>query len=660
MSKSDISSPTSYPQTSFNIFRDSRMGAVKLELRCPRSVEGVSVDPDPDWSFDALLSELSAVEKKLSSSLPFLAAPFSERRSRRDVSGRRNVERSSIAFRLCISGEEMEEEEEGAVDERLVSQNRFEFGELYLSEDSDDELSLEAQPYLMDEVGLVEGSLFELTHEYQLGHKEDVRNQLSDIERDILNENEQSESAIMRVKNYRDARRDSEKKIDTQYQRNIAEALDSHLTAIQQEYVLKSQIEERRIRNDAAHEEAKRKALYEEKLQQEKAKAEAEARARAEEARKNALEVERKAKEAADKETVDKLEKDAMTKAQQEQIKQEMIAQSKVAQPTEAKKPASVDNVVKAAQSALNIEQARLQRFKEIHANNKELILKSNKDFSSNERHISRLVRQIQGIKDNVRSKATELVKIFSDPSCPQSVSTAMFAKRVVSHCESPNAAAFAIAHVVVLVTSKVPQVMDILLAELHKACIFTVPKYIMYSKTAFESREAHYRSLGFHEDNGNIESVKDYLTRLESYMRLYGALVQTEADGVQNYHGLQEGWAWTARLLNNLPANIYTATALNVFLQMAGYGLFRKYKSQFAKILNVIHESFLGALKARDNPELKSVIAEIQWYVEDKRFLQVPEGKVLVSSLLSREMVPEADHSESYGYGYPPSRYYY
>lgn len=40
--------------------------------------------------------------------------------------------------------------------------------------------------------------------------------------------------------------------------------------------MVKSQIEERRIRNDAAHEEAKRKALHEEKLRQEKAKAEAE------------------------------------------------------------------------------------------------------------------------------------------------------------------------------------------------------------------------------------------------------------------------------------------------------------------------------------------------------------------------------------------------
>jgi nucleoporin GLE1 len=56
-----------------------------------------------------------------------------------------------------------------------------------------------------------------------------------------------------------------------------AEVLDSHLTAVQRDRELRSQIEERKIRNDAAYEEAKRKAaMQEEKQQQEKAKAEAE------------------------------------------------------------------------------------------------------------------------------------------------------------------------------------------------------------------------------------------------------------------------------------------------------------------------------------------------------------------------------------------------
>ena len=56
-------------------------GAVKLELRCPRVVEGVTVDPEPDWNFDDVLSELNSLESKLvsSSNIP---VPFTKARSR--------------------------------------------------------------------------------------------------------------------------------------------------------------------------------------------------------------------------------------------------------------------------------------------------------------------------------------------------------------------------------------------------------------------------------------------------------------------------------------------------------------------------------------------------------------------------------------------------
>ncbi|KAF3617708.1 putative spermidine synthase 1-like [Capsicum annuum] len=52
--------------------------------------------------------------------------------------------------------------------------------------------------------------------------------------------------------------------------RNEVEALDDHLTTIQRDHKHRSQIEERRIRDDAAREEAKRKeqAIQEEKARQ--------------------------------------------------------------------------------------------------------------------------------------------------------------------------------------------------------------------------------------------------------------------------------------------------------------------------------------------------------------------------------------------------------
>lgn len=86
----------------------------------------------------------------------------------------------------------------------------------------------------------------------------------------------------------------------------------------------------------------------------------------------------------------------------------------------------------------------------------------------------------------------------------------------------------------------------------------------------------------------------------------------------------------------------------------MAGYALYKKYKSQFRKMLNIIIDNFLNALRTREDQELKPIIAEIQCYIEDEKFQVEPEGRTMQGVLLSSTMVPDADHQESY------SRYHY
>lgn len=48
----------------FRFFLCGRRGIV-LEPPCPRSVDGISIDPEPNWNFNSLLSEIDSVEKKL-------------------------------------------------------------------------------------------------------------------------------------------------------------------------------------------------------------------------------------------------------------------------------------------------------------------------------------------------------------------------------------------------------------------------------------------------------------------------------------------------------------------------------------------------------------------------------------------------------------------
>nr|POE66980.1 protein gle1 [Quercus suber] len=176
-----------------------------------------------------------------------------------------------------------------------------------------------------------------------------------------------------------------DRKFDTQYQQKIAEALDNHLTTVQRDHELRSQIEERRIRSDAAYEEAKRKekASHEEKLRQEKAKAESEAGL--DEAKRAALEAERRAT----KEAAERLASETSTRVVARVAQEDAGLQMNANAGTSSK-------VLWAAESALNFEQARLHKFKEVDERNQALRLTYNKDLSSYEKLIKRSINQIR------------------------------------------------------------------------------------------------------------------------------------------------------------------------------------------------------------------------------------------------------------------------
>ncbi|XP_058074958.1 mRNA export factor GLE1 isoform X2 [Magnolia sinica] len=618
------------------------MGIINLALRCPKSFHGLTTDPQPDWGWDDIISELNVLEQKLSDSS-----------GGRPLSTRMEFP-SHKAFVMRVSDDEMEDTEssdEDSHNQSSMTGRRFACGELDLSDTdgSEDELDLETTGNrLMDKTGLEEGILIELEREHQLRVKEEIRNRLYALEADMKNENERSVAVRGRVEKYIEEKRETDRRLDKQYQRKIAEALESHLSAVQRDHQQISLIEERRIRSDA--EEAKRKetALLEEKARQERAKAEAEAKLKAakvaEEMQKAALDAERRAKEAAEKVANEKSKTVAAEEVQRDANIKSLSGvrggdgHSKELGSDAPDKVRSAGINIKAAETALRLEEERLGKYKEVAEMNNRLRLGSNKNIQSYERQIARRVKQISGTQENFREKASDLVKIVNDPLCPQSISIAMFAKQVVSLCEvSIGATAFACARIIVIVTSQVPVAMDIVLAEFHKACIYTVPKHIRYSESAFKTKEAYYKAIGYQEKEGKIESTTSYLQRVEAYMTLYAALVQTEINGFRNLHGLKEGWAWLARFLNTLPVEPSTAVALLAFLRVAGFMLFRRYKSQFRKILNIVSREFLASLKNLRDPQANQVIEQIECYIESNQYLQEPQGWQLQTSLQSK-----------------------
>ncbi|CDY16065.1 BnaC08g40580D [Brassica napus] len=599
---------------------------IVLEPPCPRSVDGISIDPEPNWNFDSLLSEIESVEKKLNVFSRF-PQPLTHTTLRMGSRGGGFVMRVSEDEMESDVDEESEEEEE---DHRQLCTKgkRFACDDLYLSDESDDEFDCEPESFLLTKMGLAESALYEVINDYQTEVKEDIRSQVSVVETEILQEIETSRSAIARVEKYKETRKEVERKLDLQYQRKVAEALDTHLTAIQREHEIKSQIEERKIRSEEAQEEARRRerAHQEEKIRQEKARAEAEmqAKQRAEEAKKEA---ERKAaKEAAEKEVTDR-------KAAEQRIAEEKAERERTQRSLAASNAQAGGKSIQAAESALTLENHRLKKLEELEATNQSLRSRPNEDFSSFEKQITRAIKQIRGTKDNVSKKSNEIVKIFRDPRCPVSISIATFAKKIVSAKDH-----FAGSYVIVYVTSQFPQAMDIVLAEFHKACNYTVPKHILNSQSAWDS---------------------DAYEQLDSTMRLYGALVQNDIRGVTNIHGIDQGWAWLARFLNKTSATRATATALNAFLQMAGFGLHQRYRSQFLKVVNIVREHFLPRLRARkDASNLQTIITDITAYLDDQMYLKEPVGRTMQTNTLSAEITAEEVH-QSNNQRYQGNNYY-
>lgn len=623
-----------------------------LEHKSPINVNGVTLDPKPDWTFDDLISELHSLQLKQAATVK---SPIFTKTQPRDFPKKSKV----FVMRAPDYGDTVVDDEENQ-DPNMVVGKRFGCADYYVSDSdsdsSEDELALEGtQVHLMDPVGLLEGLLYERELEHQNWVEEEIRRTIDLLEMDLLNENGRLNSAHMQLERLAEVRREMDRKSDTQYRRKIAEALDNHLIAVQRNHEHKSQIEERKIRNDAAFEEAKRKekAIQEEKVRQEKAKAEAEAlKRRTEEAQKEA---ERQVKKEAEAKKVFETTKPSVDE------KDLRSKPNSIVEPLKETKDR--DSSIRAADRALKAEAERQQKYNNLVQKKEALGLSSDKDFRSFEQQIGRHIKQIAGSRENLRKKATELSKIINDPSCPQVVSVIAFAKKMVSRFESVGAnfdsTAFACGHVIVLVTSQVPLAMDIFLAELHKACIYTVPKHIVKQKSGL-NEEAYQKALGYREEDGKIESKEQYLSRLESFMKLYGALVQTDIDGVRNLHGIEEGWAWLARLLNSLPANLYTAVAVNAFLKMAGFKLYRKFKSQFGKILNLISNNFVGVLEQRGHQDLAKVIMEIKLYINNKQYLKEPEGWQMQTSLLSGdERVLDSD-SNYHQNQYYQNQYYY
>ncbi|KAG2652045.1 protein GLE1-like [Panicum virgatum] len=599
------------------------MGFARVELRCPRAL-----DPRPSWTLGDVLAELDALDATRRAAQPTPLKQPPDWAS--DGSARQK------AFVMRVDDEDDSDDEHDISDgesHALVAKGaRFSCNDLE-SSDSDDESGGQVAPYLlMEKMNLEKSILLELEREHHLKVQEEVRSKLSALEACHQNEIQRTISAFARLQKYAESRKEIDRRLDVHFQRRIAEVLDRHLSMVQRDHEQKSQIVERRIRDDAALEEAKRKeqAIKEEKLRQERARQDSEARQK--EAAKLAAEARKAAFEAAQKEAA---EKEA---AEKEAAK---LREAAASQSSENSQNNIAGIKVFADKYALEAESRRCALVHNQVPENIHL----NKEFSKYDRQIAKSIGKLMPTTDSVRARASELIKALDGRDCPRPIACSLFANKIISIVKSRNTKdktfgnlAFACGYVMLLVTNQVPDAMEYLLAEFNRVCLYTVPKHLHALNAQARNRD-YYRLIGYQEENGQLESTESYLTYIVAYIKMYAAMIQTEIKGVRHPHGLAEGWKWLAMFLNALPATTATACALHAFLKMAGFALHKKYGSQFLKILDVISRCFLPALKDQGNKMQSEAVNNLQNYLNDKIYLQEPEGQYLVQQLLSKEL---------------------
>uniref|UniRef100_A0ACD5Z2I2 Uncharacterized protein n=1 Tax=Avena sativa TaxID=4498 RepID=A0ACD5Z2I2_AVESA len=602
----------------------------RMELRCPREL-----DPRPSWTLGDVLTELDALQATRQAAPPTpLKQPPEWASSAREK-----------AFVMRVEEEDDSEEEDDNSDEvarALVTTGaRFSCNDLELSfEESGDELACSGTSYsLMEKRSIEKSILLELEREHHLKIQEEVRNKLSSLEVCHQNEIQRTISAFARLQKYAESRKELDRRLDVQFQRKIAEVLDKHLSMVQSDHEQKSQIVERRIRDDAAVEEAKRReqSMKEEKIKQERTRLEAEARQKA--AAKLAAEAQKAAYEAAKKEALEKeaakLRAEAVSKSGQ--MPQNSVAHATMVNSIEMKSDLPGIKVY-ADSSALKAESRRRALHDQVPSN-----IYLSKEFSRHDRQIGKSISKLMPTTDSVKARASELIKALDGQDCPRPIACRLFADKMISIVKSRNPKdktfgnlAFACGYVMLLVTNQVPDAMDYLLAEFHKVCMYTVPKHL-HALNAQARNTVYYRLIGYQEEDGKLQSTEAYLVNVVAYVKLYAAMIQTEIKGVRHPHGLAEGWKWLAMFLNTLPAITATAFALHAFLKTAGFALHKKYGSQFMKILDVISRQFIPALKEQGSKIQPEAISNLENYLKDKKHLEEPEGQYLAQQLLSK-----------------------
>ncbi|KAK9832252.1 hypothetical protein WJX74_004283 [Apatococcus lobatus] len=249
-------------------------------------------------------------------------------------------------------------------------------------------------------------------------------------------------------------------------------------------------------------------------------------------------------------------------------------------------------------------------------------------------------VQQISGTRQQVAKKAKDLQQYLGSLPPEQCVYAMMqLMRRFMSQCEVQVSLkrefAFPLGEVAAAVLAAHPAAADLLIAKMHQGSPVAVPRW----QARKAGQEAEWQdAMRFQEREAagvgaakRPETDDEYLARLQGCLAFYAAVLQSSTPG--NPLGPGQAWHFLSRLLNGLPANRLTAAALDTFLQIAGFCLFKTFRQQFMKLLFYVDQHFLPDLAKVNDPDIRPVHSRLHTFMSTRRYEREPDGWRLPNS---------------------------
>lgn len=176
--------------------------------------------------------------------------------------------------------------------------------------------------------------------------------------------------------------------------------------------------------------------------------------------------------------------------------------------------------------------------------------------------------------------------------------------------------AAFSFAAIVSLLWEKEDRFGQLFLGHLLEKCPYAGVVYPAPDPKASEAENMVCCGYVFGPDNKTLETEESFLNRMRSYVRIYGALMQSKA---QHPHGMRYAWIWLTRTLRVEPKAGISAAVIHAFLDVCLHRLYELYKNQCVKLLTFLASDYLPRIERNSTHEVKKQsIVQLKIFVND------------------------------------------